>query len=578
MRIEEVDKLTGGEVQVEHGGELPERTRAGRKRRAMLAAMPIEKRAKIERADAERMLKMVDDEVERLKKSREWGKMVMYYQYAELEGKILSSDYINTPGHVCSRETCSLDLYEAYVYRIIIGTCYDAAIDKLLGGEPTLTTGMHICVPEKCEHIRAHRCEHPEACPHRFPHRPEDRKALKNFWVCSGTGTVHVCGDECSQTPIVTDKEGEYICPLTGVPRGLALGDNHRSNQWLTCHTAPLTLTNADNIEEEVKHHISLAMPSVRPPWEIEEDIFQYRVLVGIICDELMFSARRQANEIAAIRAAWIKMTNNASKLLRTPVTVFVSGGEPETDDEEEPPPPGPFSSVALPVNLQHVYAAVAAQVPRSALFRLVPPHPDVKKDIAALYADTPHMLRQQPLVHTHLHARGECAQCTVDAATAVRTRLLARLGSATTASDETTWESPRWKKFIETSKEIIATTAVAAWANLVKYTYNGNPRDVIPFKNIVVALIYMMQTEHTVPVKAAVPPGTDPINMPRVTVLPKIPITAILPPDTTMLDYNIPHYCVNHVKTMGSTQINIKSLFAKLVNSGRGYDIQLRL
>ena len=81
-----------------------------------------------------------------------------------------------------------------------------------------------------------------------------------------------------------------------------------------------------------------------------------------------------------------------------------------------------------------------------------------------------------------------------------------------------------------------------------------------------------------TIPVQAAAAPGAESVEMPRVVVLPRIPITSILPPDNTAVDYDIPAYCKTTLRTMGTTQITIKALFAKLVNEGRGYDIQLRL
>lgn len=580
-------KVQNGAIVKMTGSSALARAVERRRKAPLVDQLLLESRIAREREDAKVIMKNLAANMDEEKEREPWMHNISLYAAAELKCKLAGRGFINTPGHVCDMR-CTLKQERAVAYRRELVSRSEGAINRETRRGVTGGADYHICFPEHCPHVRSHVCNLREACPHLTRYSEANTKELTQLWVCQRTGTVHVCGKYCAEKKIETRKEGEMVCPLTGVVILSTYGETGVPRDKYISYTAPMAIESVEHAEMLVPTRMKLVSNGMRP-WERHEDMLQYRALVNILCDELLFSERRQLMELVAIQAAWTRMMGEASKHLRQRKWAS-SSPEACGDDRSRrrggviiggvAKPAGPPPKLA-PIPVHTTAAIVRSLYPSNVYFAAVPVHPKVVPEIHSLVANTPGMTTETIIPHAPPDAFETCPHCDYAEAREAYERIMARVVAHKTPRPRLTWESERWQHFMKVTKKTIADVAIRVWRNLVEFDPRASPgrESTLQFAHVALAVMYLMQTEYSIPVRARVYDGAAPsLAVPRVVVIPRVPITVLLPPEPTLSSFTLPPYCHNAVKTMTTTQCNIKNQFAAIVAAGRAIDIQLRL
>jgi len=515
-----------------------------------------------------------------------WTQSKAFYLLAEQKWKELDTEYINHPGHACERDQCTLRNEKVVVYRDSDGATHDLV--NVMMGEGLSTKNMHVCFPRYCEHIGAHRCKDRAACPHRRPARAEDTKELKYVWICVDTGTIHVCGPYCQKKSILTDREGHLVCPLTGAVVDTTFGQQFPANS-ARLPGASMNMLTSREYEMRVKKRISRG-PKILLPWQREEDMLQYRALTSILLDTLLFSEQRQRLEVNRIVDTCNKAYNETARSLRPK-----KGRDDKTADppwmEYAHHPYAHAHALALahthipqhgapPISVSYAMSVLSTYYPVSRYFHIVPPRPTLLPVIKKAIEATPILRQHAPLAHEEAPTPGrECAHCRREKCHARLRELLHDLSGGAPPEDPVQWESHKWQAFVNSTKKMITDVALRIWINLNKHTYDpAKGRENMPYTKIVLAIVYLMKSEYSIPVQTLIKDKTNILSVPRVVVIPKLSVASLLPSDIVLPKLELPKTCKALVRTLNNTQSSIKEQFSDLVRRGHGYDIQINL
>jgi hypothetical protein len=89
--------------------------------------------------------------------------------------------------------------------------------------------GIHICVPDVCDHlVEGHKCQdmiNGEQCPHNIHYKREDIKKIPFLFSCTNSGNLHVCGPNCTNKISLYDTRDMLTCPLTGICLGVEISN-----------------------------------------------------------------------------------------------------------------------------------------------------------------------------------------------------------------------------------------------------------------------------------------------------------------------------------------------------------------
>lgn len=243
---------------------------------------------------------------------------------------------------------------------------------------PEFERGVH-CGKRDCLHIfEGATCRQPAVCPHSLTYLAHERRELKDFWVCKQTGSVHICGENCTQRKIQTQRELHIICALTRAfvrstlvhadAWKLDTANNVNKSLFLTGDDSPLLLTDKmamdlvcddtskakriktahassgvspySSVHSAASSSSSAASSSMTgilvaapcepaslctpfvprnslPPWERPNEIALNTAIAKMLFKELMFSETRQALEIDAVINSRQQMFKETHKMLR---------------------------------------------------------------------------------------------------------------------------------------------------------------------------------------------------------------------------------------------------------------------
>lgn len=510
-----------------------------------------------------------------------WVQWKAFYAIAENMWKGMDTEFVNTPGHVCTRKKCTMKHEEAMVIRFQDKDNTDLA--NLMGGGGLSTKSFHICFPRYCEHYGRHMCRTPETCPHGARVRSEDVKHLRNIWICAETGCIHVCGPYCSQKCIQTDKEGDMICPITGIivttTFGNAMPDDH-----MRLGNENTGLLTAQEYETRVRKKVARG-PKILLPWQRPEDMLQYRALTSIILDTLLFSEARQIWEIGRIVECCHKAHTETARSLRPKKGKDdYTNTQPWPDDDYYYGDPArghghaPGNAGHQTVSIIYSMSVLSTYFPVSQYFHIVPPRPSVMPLIKEAIDTTP--ILNQHIVPAHVPSppQGqECPHCRREQCRQRLRQVIKRLSGECEQPEPLQWESEKWQAFMKSTKNMITDVALRIWTNLNKHEYDPSKgRENMQYTKVVLAIIYLMKSEYSIPVQPQIKEKTNVLHVPRVVLIPKLSVASLLPPETALCKFEMPRSCAGLVRTLTTTQRNIKDQFSSLVRKGYGYDIQI--
>lgn len=535
--------------------------------------------AKVQQLQGDQILRIAMQRAEDREDEDLWTQWKAFYAMAEIIWKTMDTEFVNTPGHVCERKKCTMRHEEAMVIRFPDKDNTDLA--NLMGGGGLSMKNFHVCFPRYCEHYGNHKCTAPDSCPHHPRVRSEDIKSLKYIWICAETGSMHICGPYCSQKCIQTDKEGDMVCPVTGIIVTKTFGNPIPDDQLRVTGDNAGLLTSQE-YESRARKKVTRG-PRILLPWQRPEDMLQYRALTSIILDTLLFSEARQIWEIGRIVECCHKAHTETARSLRpkkgkddcTSATIW------DDDDLMYGDPvhaQGGGAGGYQNISIMYSLSVLSTYFPVSRYFHIAPARPSVMPLIREAIETTP-ILRQH-ITLTHVpssQGHHECAHCRREKCRQRLREILQKLGGACPQPEPLEWESEKWQTFMKSTKNMITDVALRIWTNLNKHDYDPSKgRENMPYTKIVLAIIYLMKSEYSIPVQPHVKETTNGMNVPRVVVIPKLSVAALLPPETALCKFEMPRSCAGLVRTLTTTQRNIKDKFSSLVRQGHGYDIQI--
>lgn len=522
------------------------------------------------------------------------------YTWGELEYKKQNERSIMCqPSHVCVRG-CHMRQVSVVVHRRVshFGNQASEGLSAMQAafGRWAFGRAYHLCFTDTCAHIRSnHACETPECCPHATRYQGRDTRRLDQFWVCTETGNVHICGRDCLQPKIVSPLEGEFVCSLTGVVTGQnlvavqfipnvhLLGAGEEDTDPMQAARASLATINMSRRKLAARAAMSDGV----------QDLAVYGAWVEAICEELFFSERRQLLEAEQYLLAYEKALEDMIKYLRVRKLVDEMGlafhqflRAVLTAQGPRPRPPLLYHSSTY-INLVRVPNALAVfqfRAPVSPYFRNVPMLDSVARAMRRRLEqiDTKFIANggktsnaAASMVGTPEHARAvreRQEEYDLVLARADRDRFIRRvlyrrrLGAGGGCDTPAVADTALRRRNV---KEVFATTLVRVWANLNKYEPQQQQ---VTFKKLVIALLYMTQKT------LAIPDGST-----AVTVIPKVDFAALLPQESQLHKFDLPA-CgsggSNHTlfRKLTATQTEITGRLFDIARSGHLTHIQLRI
>lgn len=522
------------------------------------------------------MIEQAEQKVDKLQDTDIWTQWKTFYAIAESKWKTLDTEFINTPGHTCQRNKCTMRHERVVIHREDDKTTTD--LMSVMMGNQLLSKNLHVCFPRYCEHFGAHACDNTSICPHRRLSREEDMKELRFVWICTETGSFHICGPYCMQKSIRTDKEGHMICPLTGIIVDTTYGTVFpEDNSFLPgFYTGLLT---SKEYEMRVQKKVSRG-PRILLPWQRSDDMLQYRALTNILLDALLFSEQRQNFEVSRIVDACNKAHNETARALRP------KKGKDDRLYEQTYPEYGnfyrhtPYPQNTSAISITYAMSVLATYYPTTKYFHIVPPKPTVFPLIKNAIKTTPILNQHIPHIHEEpVTPTKECPHCRREKCQSRLREVLHELSSDVVSEEPMRWESEKWQKFMTSTKKMITDIAIRIWINLNKHSYDPNKgREDMSYTKIILAIIYLMKSEYSIPVQTQTNDNTNMRSVPRVVVIPRLSIASMLPSDAILPKLDLPKTCRALVRTLNITQSHIKDRFSELVRKGHGYDIQISL
>lgn len=534
-------------------------------------------REELEREQGKEMMKDAQEAADHRRTDTLWDAWKQFYVIAELMWKNADTDYINTPGHVCEPGVCELRNERLNLHRDRGWSNDDmvAALTKTVAGQ---VTNYHVCFPRVCPHYGQHACKDAEACPHHPSRKHKELvRAMPHAWICTNTGTLHVCGPYCKQRSITSVREGQLICPLLGVKVADTFGTLYDPSHQLP-NPINHQLLSVDEYENTVRDRVVLATKLMKP-WEREADMLQYRALAGLILNTLLFSEARQLLEVRTIVEAHEKGAAEAAKVLRPRKNRDMASETGWRPDMAFRGFHRRAQGRALPLmSVRYGMAILATFHPRTRYFHVVPPMPNVIPVMREAACTTPG-LQQHPIIPHVRHHGARCLHCVREATRARIRQQIATITPDSARAEPMTWGSDTWQRFMANSKKLIIDMALRIWINLNKVTYDPERgREDLPFPKIVLAVIYLMRTEYSIPIISHVYDATLTRKVPRVIVIPRLNIASLLPPETALPHFEMPKPCSGVVKALTTTQSAIKERFSRLVRDGFAFDIQMSM
>ena len=531
------------------------------------------------------------------------------FEYRRLnEGTLMSN-----PAHECTKE-CNVKPITVFAYRRVrnSGWVSNSELFKARGmsdienafGAMSSQRSLHVCFPDMCEHIRpGHYCEEEEGeCPHISAYAPCDTRQLKDFWVCGETGNVHICGALCDRKKIITDKECDYVCMLTGqvTERNIVPVEYYANTQLSLAagneepKTAQTGLVNdlTRNGYAKVFATNTNAYNSSVPAWERINDLNLYHTCVATVCTQLLFSETRQMLEAVSYLLAYERAYEDVLKFLRVR-KLSENGG----DNDEYTTTGRSFITITTPVALS-IYQF---KTPVSVYFHNVPMLPKVrtymhyklrmidskyvgmsmgKNVMASVFTQANQQLRVK---QTEANIKAEEIQNS-------KRRLIEETVSRYRQREGITprrtleWDSPEWHARMDNIKEIFSHCIVRVWCNINRcftlYKKTAEDCESMSFKRCLLALLYM--TRKTISISEGIVEGND--SGPLVTVIPKIDFAGLLPPENQLEKFslfpysNLPMSQKPSSRKLTSTQIEIKKCLYSIGKNGYLNQIQLRM
>jgi hypothetical protein len=527
------------------------------------------------------------------------------YTLGEFEYKKINQNRLmHNPAHTCSGYRCHLTPVEIMAYRL-------EHHDNWFTGERNIS--VHLCFPTMCPHIDPrHRCEDQldGNCPHMHKYAPQDIRKLKDFWVCSDTGNVHICGERCDKSAIKDMREGDYVCSLTGqVTERHIVPVEYHVNQQLQ-----LAAGNEDELTMDNGLAYALQKKGVRkllasggkalsvtvPLWERQGDIVLHHACVAAVCDQLFFSEDRQMMEANNYLSAYQRSYEEVVKSMRVrkmmdgvnrdmarfSARMLAAQGLVERrrvfKDEEKVYHNEIFTHL---IKIPAVIAMYQFRSPTSTYFHNVPMLPDVavymrdrlnviNAKYAALFklpvTETGDEVRERAVVKRR---RDELLRQSVS-------EYRERIGAPPRRIVK--WDSPEWQTRMKNIKDIFSHCLVRVWINIIKQNALSETGEGVnlSFKRCLLALLYM--TRKTVSVSDEVYSDaitSAPVEGPMVTVIPRIEFAMLLPPENQLDRFNLMPYSTNAMsRKLTTTQTEIKNCIHSIGNKGHLSSMQLRM
>jgi hypothetical protein len=355
---------------------------------------------------------------------------------------------------------------------------------------------------------------------------------------------------------------------------------------------------------------------TVLPPWQRQNEIVINTTIAKMLFKELMFSKRRQTNELNLIissRAQMFKETHKAmrhKKMAEAPSRDLLAFEKNFRDHGDRQVTLGLYSA---PTKIHNALLTFSRHNYVSEYFKYVPimssliPHARQQlRDINNRYLTTPaslERLNNVPLQRQH--------QATIDRLKAANARLLGQTvqrflqhhpreeqdedddaqkhaAAATGAIILPRWDSAEWTESVEAITDLVARVLVKIWMNLSEYCvdWHGAGSE-ISFKRIVLPLMYMLQTnfslnaysmggsQHMTTAAAAAAATVSGVadladRAPQIIVVPRIEYARLLPCESNVSRYAIAHLCNPSSKTITSIQTSIQSLLYQGALNGK--------
>lgn len=526
------------------------------------------------------------------------------YTLGEFEYKKLNQNRLmHNPAHTCSGDTCRLIPVNVMVYRL-------ENHDNWFTGERNIS--LHLCFPDMCAHIDPrHRCEEQldGQCPHMHKYAPQDVRKLKDFWVCTDTGNVHVCGERCDKSAIQDTREGNYVCSLTGqvTERSIVPVEYHVNQQQLLTagNEEELTMENglAYALHKKGMRKLLAAggksLPTSVPIWERPGDLVLHHACVAAVCDQLFFSEDRQLmeadNYLAAYQRSYEevvksmrvrKMMDGVNKdMARFSVKMLAAQSMCESrmkfTDEEKVYHNKIFTHL---IRIPSVLAMYQFRSPTSTYFHNVPMLPSIavymrdrlnviNAKYASLFkpqaAESSEEARERALVKRR---RDELLRQSVSA-------YRERIGAP--PRHIVRWESAEWQTRMKNIRDIFSHCLVRVWINITKHNALSETGEGVnlSFKRCLLALLYMTRKTVSVSEEIFSEATMDVTDGPMVTVIPKIDFAMLLPPENQLDRFNLLPYSTNAMsRKLTTTQTEIKNCIHAIGNKGHLAAMQLRM
>lgn len=209
----------GGGAASKHKGqdceeEEEESEEEKRKRKEALARVsklfsPIDNERRI--SDQLFAMSVIDKEAEY---NTNWELPARYMKHIEYEYGANHKNVTKDPLHVCNRRgKCVLKPLEVTIYR---------RKKRNVMHEYE----YHCCLRDICEHAKAKHvcaCQPRESCPHFYKILRENTYKIQSLFVCEETGTLHACGENCTETSQNIPCRGMRVCPITNLVLGAVL-------------------------------------------------------------------------------------------------------------------------------------------------------------------------------------------------------------------------------------------------------------------------------------------------------------------------------------------------------------------
>jgi hypothetical protein len=597
----------------------------------------IEDSIPLQRLKAERAMAQLKDLMVERSHDGMWENWKGFYGIAELQYKQSSETVINSPNHECIPGKCTLRLVPVVVYR------YRPDMMPSLFGIPKddpLCTQYHVCFTQTCKHVnRFHACPNMALCPHNVRDTTETTRVLPNFFVCNDTGNVHICGSRCSRSEMPDVHEGHYVCELTGMRT--TVGVSTQNNFQALDHGS-----NPDNYKAimDTNRLLAIDLPRSRmvnttvPPWERESDIVLYRNAIEHICEELLFSSRRQGIELDSISTGYARADAETRKALQRLQTKnyqcammnFVDPGTlrrvrriaPDFRYNSELTHTGNVCIV-----VPRALSVFAGFYPRTTYFHHVPLRPEVLPKMRAGMERCAELDEVYHVEHQSLIPSEHCHHCQAARVKKRRFAILRRLhrrqkrvrlneglnrlhralddnGSDSDSESDSdvyidddddemsdddddekpddtqcAWNRPEWKAFVTRTKKVAAALVLRVWANMYKYGVGWEPgREGLNFRRVALPLLYMLREGFSPPLSqtGGVHPDTPSMQAPRITVVPRLDILTLLPQEKALRNYKLPDWSLGAGRTMMTVEKEIKGIYGRIARDGRLFEVAL--